>query len=52
MAYGNFGGGGGFDRQMTKATCSDCGKECEVPFKPTAGRAVYCRDCFQKHKKF
>ncbi len=52
MAYGNFGGGGGFDREMHKATCADCGKECEVPFKPSAGRPVYCRDCFQKHKKF
>ncbi|MDI3473936.1 MAG: hypothetical protein PWR30_259 [Candidatus Woesearchaeota archaeon] len=39
-------------RKMYKAICSDCGKECEVPFKPTAGKPVYCRDCYQKHKKF
>ncbi|MFA5141769.1 MAG: CxxC-x17-CxxC domain-containing protein [Candidatus Woesearchaeota archaeon] len=39
-------------REMHKATCSDCGKECEVPFKPTEGKPVYCRDCYQKHKKF
>ena len=37
-------------REATKAICSDCGKECEVPFKPTAGRPVYCRDCFAKHR--
>jgi len=37
-------------REMHKATCSDCGKECEVPFKPTEGRPVYCRDCYQKHR--
>jgi DNA-directed RNA polymerase len=46
---------GGFDRgprEMHKAVCSDCGKETEVPFKPTEGRPVYCRDCFQKHRKF
>ena len=38
-------------REMTKVTCSDCGKECEVPFKPTEGRPVYCRDCLPKHRK-
>jgi len=30
---------------------SACGKECEVPFKPTEGRPVYCRDCLPKHRK-
>jgi len=47
-----FGGRGFGPREMHKATCSDCGQECEVPFKPTDGRPVYCRDCYQKHKKF
>jgi len=42
----SFDGGRGADRQMFKATCSNCGKECEVPFKPTGGKPVYCRDCF------
>jgi len=42
----NFG-----EREMHKATCADCGKECEVPFKPTEGRPVYCRECYQKHRK-
>lgn len=55
---GNRGDGGfrnnsfGAPREMHKATCSDCKKECEVPFKPTEGKPVYCRDCFQNHKKF
>ena len=45
-------GGGGFGRnfgprEMHKATCSNCGNECEVPFKPADGRPVYCRDCWQ-----
>jgi len=39
-------------RQMHKVVCSDCGKETEVPFKPTEGRPVYCKECFQKHRKF
>ena len=37
-------------REMTKITCSDCGQEGEVPFKPTEGRPVYCRECFAKHR--
>jgi len=50
----NFGGPSrsfGGPREMTKTVCSDCGKECEVPFKPTEGRPVYCRDCLPKHRK-
>jgi len=40
------------DREMHKITCSDCGKEAEVPFKPSGDRPVYCKDCFQKHRKY
>ncbi|MCD6414204.1 MAG: hypothetical protein J7L23_01085 [Candidatus Diapherotrites archaeon] len=40
----------GQPRKMYKATCSDCGAECEVPFKPTEGRPVYCKECYQKHR--
>ena len=32
------------------AVCSSCGVETQVPFQPTAGRDVYCRDCFQSRK--
>ncbi len=38
-------------RETFKATCSDCGQECDVPFKPTQGKPVYCNECFKKHKK-
>jgi CxxC-x17-CxxC domain-containing protein len=31
---------------MHKATCSECGKSCEVPFRPTGDKPVYCNDCF------
>ena len=49
------GGGGGYGRdrpprEMHKATCGDCGNECEVPFKPSGDKPVYCNDCFQDHK--
>lgn len=31
-----------------KATCAECGNECEVPFKPSQDRPVYCFECFKK----
>ncbi len=37
-------------RQMFQAVCADCKKDCEVPFKPTGDRPVYCKDCFQRRK--
>jgi CxxC-x17-CxxC domain-containing protein len=37
-------------KPMFDAKCTSCGKECSVPFKPTAGKPVYCRECFSKHK--
>ncbi len=39
-------------REMHKAVCSECGQECEVPFKPSGDRPVYCRECFAKKKRF
>ena len=54
---GEFNKGGGFrrdfgPREMHKATCSDCGEECEVPFKPTEGKPVFCRECYRKKRGF
>ncbi|PKL72776.1 hypothetical protein CVV26_00440 [Candidatus Kuenenbacteria bacterium HGW-Kuenenbacteria-1] len=31
---------------MFRAICDECKKPCEVPFRPTAGKPVYCNDCF------
>lgn len=38
---------GGAARSETKTVCSECGHETTVPFKPTQGRPVLCRQCFQ-----
>lgn len=38
------------DREMHKAVCAECGKECEVPFKPSGDRPVYCRDCYRNKR--
>jgi len=35
-----------------KAVCSKCKKECEVPFKPTPGKEVYCQECYREVKGF
>jgi len=37
-------------RPMFRAICADCQKECEVPFKPTGERPVYCKECFRLRK--
>ncbi|MCZ2809201.1 MAG: DNA-directed RNA polymerase [Candidatus Bathyarchaeota archaeon] len=39
-------------REMHKAVCAECGKECEVPFKPSGSRPVYCRECFAKRRRY
>ena len=38
------------DRTMYEAICADCSKVCEVPFRPSEDRAVYCKACFAARK--
>ena len=61
--FGSYGAGGGYSaggyseggygsrdrgpREMFSATCSNCGREAQVPFRPTSGKPVYCSDCFR-----
>lgn len=60
---GKFGGNGGsrggfdaprsFDRKpadMYKATCSNCSKSCEVPFRPNGEKPVFCNECFANNR--
>ncbi|MEK6891410.1 MAG: CxxC-x17-CxxC domain-containing protein [Nanoarchaeota archaeon] len=62
-ATGRFGGSGGRDRdfgrssggfgrssEMFDVTCSKCGKACQVPFKPTGIKPVFCSDCFRQNE--
>jgi len=37
-------------RVETAAQCSACGKETTVPFRPTQGRPVFCKECFRSRK--
>lgn len=34
--------------EMFQTVCSECGNECEVPFKPNGRKPVFCRSCFKK----
>ena len=47
---GGRGEGYGRERVETQATCSACGKETTVPFRPTQGRPIFCKECFQQRK--
>lgn len=38
------------DREMHVVTCSECGTETRVPFLPTSGRPVFCRDCYRSRR--
>ena len=35
------------NRQMYSAVCASCGKNCEVPFRPTGDKPIYCSKCFE-----
>jgi CxxC-x17-CxxC domain-containing protein len=46
-----FGGDRNFSRgdrkNMVDVVCDKCGKDCQVPFKPTGDKPVLCRECFE-----
>jgi CxxC-x17-CxxC domain-containing protein len=45
------GGRGGRERlEMHDVTCDKCGKECQVPFKPTGDKPVFCSNCYEKQE--
>jgi CxxC-x17-CxxC domain-containing protein len=48
------GGGSGMGardaRELYDAVCDECGARTQVPFQPSSGRPVYCRDCFQSRR--
>lgn len=61
LSRGGFGDGaqsggdahGGYDRgqrEMFSATCASCGREAQVPFRPSGAKPVYCSDCFRSQR--
>lgn len=47
-SHGNRAGG---RPELFPAICSECKKNCEVPFRPTGEKPVYCRECFSKQRQ-
>ena len=43
--------GGTDTRRVYSAICATCGAETTVPFEPTQGRPVYCKDCYTKNRQ-
>lgn len=43
--------GYGGSRPSYSVVCASCGQETTVPFEPTEGRPVYCRDCYARMKE-
>ena len=38
-------------KRSFRVTCDKCGETCEVPFRPTGDKPVYCSDCYRKNSK-
>ena len=47
LSYGPVASSPQTARVETRTSCSQCGKDTTVPFKPAQGRPVFCRECFQ-----
>lgn len=47
---GRMGGGQRQQREMHTVICAECGKETQVPFKPSGDRPVYCQECFANRR--
>ena len=45
---GNFGNRDSRRPVMHDAVCDECGKDCQVPFKPSGDKPIYCSSCFEK----
>ena len=52
---GSFGGRGRDGRterhEMHDAVCDKCGNDCQVPFRPTEGKPIYCEDCYKNKSR-
>lgn len=50
---GGFRGSNGRDREITmhKAVCDECKNNCEVPFRPSGDKPIYCSDCFSSKRE-
>jgi len=45
---GGFGGRDSGRPSLHDAVCDECKKDCQVPFRPSGDKPIYCSDCFEK----
>ncbi len=48
---GDRGGRSDGPAEMFKTVCSECGNSCEVPFRPSGDKPVYCNNCFSSKRE-
>lgn len=36
------------EKRMFRAVCDKCHKDCEVPFKPSNDKPIFCNECFDR----
>jgi len=48
LGKGNFRRRDSGRREMHQAVCDKCGKDCEVPFKPSGDKPIFCSNCFER----
>jgi len=45
---GGFGGRDSNRPSLHDAVCDECKKDCQVPFRPSGDKPIYCSDCFEQ----
>ena len=48
FSRGGFGGGERREVVMHDAVCDECHQPCQIPFRPSGDKPVYCKECFMK----
>lgn len=38
-------------RKLHDAVCSACGAQTQVPFKPSEGKEIFCKECYLKRQE-
>lgn len=44
-------GGSRVSAERHSATCSECGRETSLPFRPRGDRPVYCNECYRSRRR-
>lgn len=44
----SFGGRDSGRPTLHDVVCDECGKDCQVPFRPSGDKPIYCSECFER----